>query len=83
MNGVATSRPEAAPAGDGREVYYVKVYRDHPAWSAYRKWFLIPYRLLRELYVGTYTRRGYGPTTEASSVVREIRRRHPGCVLVY
>lgn len=68
---------------DDREEWEIKVFRDDPTWDTHRKWFMVPSWKLNELYVATYVRRGYGPPTEASTTVRDIRRLHPGCVLVY
>jgi len=68
---------------DDRDEFTIKVFRDDPAWDAHEKWWMIPSWKLNELYIGTYIRRGYGPTTEASSTVKAIREQHPGCVLVY
>jgi len=61
----------------------VTVYRDHPAWDQYDRWFKLPAPLLAELLVAGYTVHGYGRPDEDHPGVKHIRAAHPGAVLVY
>lgn len=64
---------------------HVFVYRDSPEWAKHSAWFLLPHRLLRELYVCTYHLGldSEGWPVDADEQLARIETDNPGCVFVY
>ena len=65
----------------------VQVYQDHPAWDQYSAWFMLPARLLNELYICTYKLASDPDDPDVpihpSRDLDWIEAQHPGCVFVY
>lgn len=59
----------------------ITVYKDHPAWDKYNKWWMIPLSLLNELFIAKYEcDHDERPTHED---IAFVEKQHPGCVYIY
>lgn len=55
------------------------VYRDCPEWDKHSRWFMVPTKLLNELYVVTYE----AAEDDFLDCLPDIESKHPGCVFIY
>lgn len=72
----------------------IRVFRDHPDFHRFKKWFQLGPVLLSELHVETYTLSRPAPDpicgsgceagdADVEQAISVIHAKHPGCVLVY
>lgn len=62
----------------------ITVYHDSPVWARHARWFNVPVPDLEALWVAEYTIRGdWIDETDVDRHADEVRRIHPGHVLVY
>ena len=69
---------------------HVTVYRDHDAWDKHTRWFMLPARLLIDLFVIKYTI-AHEEDTETGDTwpihpqesIDKIETAHPNCIFVY
>lgn len=62
-----------------KETRNVTVYRDHPDWDKYDRWFQLPSPLLRELFICKYV----CDEDNFHFQLKWIEKEHPDCVYVY
>lgn len=62
----------------GKTIRKVKVFRDSPIWDTCDCWPRLPGHLLRRLYICSY----HCPEDNMDACLKEIERKHPGCVSV-
>ena len=57
----------------------VQVFQDSPAWDEHSRWFMLPSKLLQELFVAKYSVH----EDWFDEGLAKIESEHPGCVYVY
>jgi len=61
----------------------IRVFQEDEVWNNYAKWWEIPHDVLTRLHIATYLVDDDEKPRLFAAAVGEVRRRHPGAVLVY